>query len=111
MRVIVCGGRHYADPLRMRQVMSVIRRDATVLVGGARGADSLAKQMCQALGIAVEEHPAQWDTFHKSAGPIRNQEMLDSGVDLVIAFPGGRGTDHMKSIARKAGVPVLEVSE
>jgi hypothetical protein len=58
--------------------------------------------------VPVEEYKADWDTYGKSAGPIRNQKMLDTGIDYVIAFPGGRGTEHMKKIARKAGVTVIE---
>jgi UDP-N-acetylmuramoylalanine-D-glutamate ligase len=54
-------------------------------------------------------YPAKWDLHGKSAGPIRNQQMLDTGVDLVIAFPGGKGTAHMVSIAKKAGVKVVEI--
>ena len=37
--------------------------------------------------------------------------MLDEGKpDLVVAFPGGRGTAHMTRIARGAGIEVIEVS-
>jgi hypothetical protein len=36
--------------------------------------------------------------------------MLEQGrPDLVVAFPGGNGTHHMKRIARAAGIEVLEV--
>jgi hypothetical protein len=47
----------------------------------------------------------------KAAGPIRNQRMIDEGKpDLVIAFPGGRGTADMVSRAKKAGIPVQEIT-
>lgn len=36
--------------------------------------------------------------------------MLQEGKpDLVVAFPGGRGTAHMTRIAQEAGVPVVVV--
>ena len=42
---------------------------------------------------------------------IRNQEMLDEGLpDLVVAFPGGKGTAHMVKIAQKANVMMLQVT-
>lgn len=45
------------------------------------------------------------------AGSLRNQQMLDEGQPaLVVAFPGGTGTENMKRIARSAGVRVLEIS-
>ena len=37
--------------------------------------------------------------------------MLDEGKpDLVIAFPGGKGTADMARRAREAGIEVIEVS-
>ena len=115
MRVIVCGGRDCDDGYTVARVLSALDQAEVVVVVGVdperpRGADGLAYSWCQTLGVAVEPHPADWRRHGKAAGPIRNQAMLDAGADLVIAFPGGRGTAHMVGIARKAGVPVLEVS-
>jgi UDP-N-acetylmuramoylalanine-D-glutamate ligase len=43
---------------------------------------------------------------------MRNKWMLTDGKpDLVIAFPGGRGTASMVNLARAAGVPVTEITE
>ena len=37
------------------------------------------------------------------------KQMLEEGKpDLVVAFPGGRGTENMKKLAREAGVEVIE---
>ena len=37
--------------------------------------------------------------------------MLREGrPDLVVAFPGGKGTAHMVGLARRAGVAVLEAA-
>jgi len=42
---------------------------------------------------------------------IRNQQMLDeSRPDLIVAFPGGRGTKDMVDRATKAGVKVVKVT-
>jgi len=81
----------------------------TIIAGGAFGADSAAIDWAVVNWVNFEEYPADWDTHGKAAGPIRNQQMLDTGIDKVIAFPGGRGTAHMVEIARKAGVEVIEV--
>lgn len=59
--------------------------------------------------IRVEEYPADWARFGKSAGYLRNKQMLEEGKpDLVVAFPGGRGTANMIAIAMKAGVKVID---
>ena len=60
--------------------------------------------------MKLKVYPADWELHGKSAGPIRNQQMLIEGKpDLVLAFPGGKGTAHMVSIAKKKGVKVIEV--
>jgi hypothetical protein len=55
--------------------------------------------------------PADWKRHGKSAGPLRNQEMLDAAPDLVIAFPGGRGTADMVRRAKSVNVKVIEIAE
>lgn len=91
--------------------MQALPPDATVIVGGARGADTLAEVAALALGMQVEVFYANWNKYGTRAGPIRNQEMIDSGIDKVIAFPGGYGTHDLKMRARKAGVPVEEIED
>lgn len=121
MRVLVCGGRDYDDYDYVRHVLYdfcdthgladneyKMPSNLTVIHGGAKGADRLADQWAVVNWVPVEQFNADWDTYGKSAGPIRNQQMLDTGIDYVIAFPGGKGTEHMKKIARKAGVSVIE---
>ena len=45
-----------------------------------------------------------------SAGPARNQRMLDEGKpDAGIAFPGGPGTADMTRRLKEAGIPVWEI--
>ncbi len=109
--VIVCGGRDYDDRENVRRILrSECPGGWIVIQGGARGADTLAHEEAQKLGnYSVTAH-ANWKSFGNSAGVIRNRVMLDLGPEKVIAFPGGRGTAHMVSIAKQAGVPVVEVS-
>ena len=114
-RILVCGGRDFDDRELMGSVLNPLIRgydgpDKTLVHGVAKGADSLAAEMWTTWGCPTEAHPADWKRYGKGAGPIRNQEMLDSGIDLVIAFPGGRGTADMVRRARKAGIEVREVA-
>lgn len=112
-RIIVCGGRDYADYPTLDQVLNVAtsshRGNVVIVEGGARGADTLAHRWALSNGVQVETHSADWKTYGKSAGPIRNRAMLAAGADLVVAFPGGRGTADMVAIAEKEGVPVFRV--
>lgn len=84
----------------------------TVVSGCAKGADQLGIDYAVVNWTQLEEYPADWDKHGKAAGFIRNQQMLDSGIDLAIQFPGGNGTRDMRRRLDKAGVRVLEfVSE
>lgn len=113
MRVLVCGGRDFdgADAWdRMVRVLSKLYPPPTLIIhGAARGADRLAGQWAFSNGVDTEEYPADWKTYGRGAGPKRNQRMLDEAApDLVVAFPGGKGTADMVRRARAAGVAVFE---
>ena len=114
MRILVCGGRDYNDKEVIREKLTALKHmypDAVLVHGGAPGADSMAGWIGGTVGFEVEVHIAHWAKYGKAAGPIRNQEMLDSGIDLVVAFPGGSGTADMVERARDAGVSVEIVDD
>lgn len=64
-----------------------------------------------ANGINRTVFKADWSKDGRKAGPVRNSVMLSVGKpDLVIAFPGGRGTADMVRKAKAKGVPVEELA-
>lgn len=105
-RVLVFGGRDYTDAVRVEQVLRASLEEGDIVVhGGAPGADSLAGDIAgRVLGHEVEVHPANWALYRKAAGPMRNQDMIDSGIDYAIGFPGGKGTADMLSRVMRAGI-------
>lgn len=113
MRVLVCGGRSFTDFERLKSQLDSLHacmRFSTLIEGGAVGADTLARAWAEDAGICVEEYFADWLAYGRAAGPIRNKRMLDEGrPNLVIAFPGGRGTANMVMQATQAGVRVIEI--
>lgn len=132
MRVIVCGGRTFGEvpktvpPLTgeaLRAAIIKAAREETMLMntldrlaptavyhGGASGADRHAENWADLNEVPHEARRAKWHALGKSAGPIRNQQMLDEfKPDAVIAFPGGKGTADMVRRAKAAGVRVIEV--
>jgi|SRR5579864_5803185 len=116
--VLVCGDGHWADKDRVyREVAKEHKRHPiTYLIqGGASGADE--------CGL----HAALWNYHGRKAGPIRNQQQLNLGVELaveggmisgaeqkinmlVLAFHSdlthSKGTKDMVNRARKRGVKV-----
>lgn len=113
MRVLVCGGRDYADRDAVFLALDrLLRRDknpvACIIHGAAHGADSLAGQWAWNRGVDVEPYPADWKAHGRAAGPIRNARMLAEGrPDAVVAFPSkGPGTRDMVGRAEAAGLKV-----
>lgn len=128
MRVLICGGRDYTDWETFRDKLEAIALErfprtpedeygnylyaVTIIQGDAKGADHLAVSWAMVNWAHLLSFPADWDKYGKRAGYIRNKQMLDEGKpDLVIAFPGGKGTDMMVDLARKAGVEVVIVED
>jgi hypothetical protein len=110
-RVLVCGGREYVDRDAVYASLDRLHSEykfTTLIAGGARGADTLAAQWAEDRGVPSQVYMADWQGHGRKAGPIRNQRMLDDGrPDLVIAFPGGKGTAGMMALSRQAGIKVI----
>lgn len=133
-KVLVCGSREWSDAKPIHYALEAIaKRHAgkyLVLVHGAQrkwseelnrdvGADSIAGKEGKLLGYEVRPYPAQWKQFGHSAGPRRNQTMLDAEhpdkrghrINLVLAFHDLRfyqertGTQDMLQRACSAGIP------
>lgn len=128
MRIIVCGGRDYADGARVAWALGhYVGTGPHLLVHGAYkvfnedgspyllrpgvkpGADRLAHFFALAWGWQVEPHVARWRELGGRAGPERNRHMASLGADGVIAFPGGSGTASMVACARRADIPVWDL--
>jgi hypothetical protein len=112
MNVLVCGGRDYADVRALNEALDAIHREKNItrlIHGAARGADLLAAAWAHSRGIPAIDFPADWNKDGRAAGFVRNAGMLRDGrPELVVAFPGGKGTAHMVKLSRAAGVAVLE---
>lgn len=110
MRVLVCGGRDFADYEMLREALECLLPISVLIHGCARGADELAGRWARRHDVRVESYPANWAKLGPAAGPFRNKQMLREGKpELVVAFPGGKGTANMVKIAREANIPVINV--
>lgn len=115
--LLVCGGRDFDDKgllyATLTRIWREIRQNGVKVIlvhGGARGADRLAGQWAEEMGVPCIVHAADWDRYGRSAGIIRNIEMFDKWKpSAVVAFKGGKGTAHMVGYARKKGANVLEI--
>jgi len=109
MRILVCGGRDFPHRDLVHDWLDSFHeaQPVTELIhGGASGVDTYAAEWGRERGLRVFCCKADWEKHGPAAGPIRNARMLEWKPDVVIAFPGGRGTENMVSLAMKAGVIV-----
>lgn len=112
VRVCVCGGRDYTDKKAAfatldKMMAHVAPWDDIVIVHGcAKGADALAEEYAITHNLKHEKYTADWKKSGNAAGHIRNRRMLESGLDLLVALPGGKGTANMVKICNDAGVRV-----
>lgn len=112
MTVIVTGGRNYKNDRLVNKVLSSLNNVVTVVQGGANGADFLARQWARGAGVACLTFDADWEGDGKAAGPIRNGVMLKANpTAIVVAFPGGKGTEDCVRQAKSRGHVVLRVEE
>lgn len=106
MKLAVVGSRTFDDFGFMKQILEY-HSCTQIISGGAKGADTLAKQYAAEKGISMKEFPANWNTHGKSAGYIRNKQIVDA-CDEVVAFWNKKspGTKHSIDLAKDANKPV-----
>ena len=110
--VLICGSRDFGNPDAARRAiaerLAELPQGATIIHGGANGADMWADGIAYGMRIATRVFVADWEQHGRSAGILRNNDMLDLNPDLVIAFWNGfsRGTLHTITEAKKRGIAV-----
>ena len=110
-RILVCGGRDYDNASYMSLILDSAE-PGVIIHGACTGADTLAGEWAKKRKVPAETYPVEHelDGPWPGAGPRRNLRMLvQSHPDLVIAFPGGKGTANMRALARTQGVEVVDV--
>ena len=115
IRIIIAGGRKFNDYEMLKRTMLkfIIKlhdhidfHKVEIVSGNANGADKLGERFAKEYNYDLKIMPAQWDLHGKSAGYIRNNEMLvyakEADHSVLVAFWDGKskGTSHMIEIAR-----------
>ncbi len=119
-RIIVCGSRTWTDRERIADrlfdiSLSTDNLDCVIVHGNAPGADRIAHQEAQKIGLLVEPHdyrPFISPTCSPKRAPLeRNSHMASLGADLCIAFwkDNSSGTADMVRKATASGIDVEEI--
>lgn len=112
IRLIIAGGRDFHDYIDLDSAVTMYigsifewPYDITIISGCAKGADSLGERYANQRGINLERCPADWKSYGKGAGPIRNTEMAMVATHCICFWDGkSRGTKNMIDVAFSHGL-------
>lgn len=126
LRVLITGSRNLTHLTLVFDALYAVvdenpGRKIVVVHGDAQGADRLADTVARRDPdrFVREPHPAQWRTetggVDRGAGVRRNQEMVNLGADVCLAFyhaaSENKGTRDCVRRATKAGIAVREFTQ
>lgn len=102
-RVGVVGSRDFDNINLMHVVLQKhLPADAIIVSGGAKGADTLAREYAKEHEIPYEEILPDWKRSGKKAAVMRNSEIVSS-VDFVVAFWDGKSKGTFDTIKKTKG--------
>ena len=98
IKLAIVGSRTFNDYNKLSESIRQnfdVNNIECIVSGGARGADSLGAQFARDNNIELVEHKADWKKFGKSAGFIRNHDIIKSCTDCIAFWDGqSHGTKH-----------------
>ena len=114
-RVIIAGGRDFENYEYMCEILNDLfynstnfeKRDIKIISGMAKGADTLAIRYADEHNLTKILFPANWKSYPRIAGFLRNEDMLSIATHLITFWDGkSSGTKHMIDIAQEKGIPI-----
>lgn len=110
MRTIIAGSRDIYDSYML--IVEAVKEsgfDVTSVISGcARGVDKTAISWAADNMMAWHEYPADWKSWGKIAGLMRNEEMAKNADALIAIWDGkSRGTKDMIERAKKHNLKVF----
>lgn len=107
-KIAIVGSRDYKDIEKVKETIKTLNKTDIIISGGAKGVDASAVLFAKALEMNYKEYLPDWDAHGKSAGPIRNKQIVDDS-DYVIAFWNGfsKGTAHTIGYAASVGKKII----
>lgn len=107
MKIAIVGSRDFKDKAKVVEYVTSLDKDDWIISGGARGVDRWAEETAKLLNMRFTIYHADWDTYGKRAGFLRNIDIVKQ-CDRLVAFWDGKskGTEHSINLAKTAGKPV-----
>lgn len=107
MKLAIIGSRNFSDINLLNDVLNPLVFNVDLVIsGGADGADKMGEEWAKKYGIDTHIFYPDWKTYGKSAGFIRNEDIIKN-ADCVIAFwdQKSKGTQHSISLCEKYNKP------
>ena len=103
IKTIIAGSRGFCDAHCLMDTLNTLPwKISEVVSGRARGADRLGEMWAKQQQLPCHLFPADWTTYGKGAGVIRNKQMAEYADAAVIFWDGSsRGSQHMISMAQQ----------
>lgn len=100
MKVAIVGSRDFTNYESFKTYLEQIPIKPELIVsGGSKGTDKLAERYAKENKIELKIFYPDWEKYGLSAGPLRNQKIVDS-CDIMIAFPSKNGKGTQDSIRK-----------
>lgn len=102
MKYAIVGSRSFTNYQFIEKTLNQFDNITEIISGGAKGVDTLAEQYAKEKNIKLTIFPANWNKFGKSAGMIRNKDIINN-CDVCVAFWDGesKGTTHSIAVAER----------
>lgn len=109
MIVGIVGSRKYTNYEQFEKILLESNIKINKIVsGGATGVDTLAETYAKKYNIPITIYPADWKTYGKKAGPMRNT-LIVNDIEYLIALPDkdSVGTYDTINKAKTKGITIL----
>lgn len=119
IKLLIAGCRHYTNYLEFRNKVNSIlekkfpnieRTALSIVEGGARGVDRLARTYAEKQSYAYRTFEADWENEGKKAGILRNIKMADYCTHAILFWDGeSKGTGNMKYLLEERNIPTIVI--
>ena len=111
-RIGIVGSRSFPFPSLVESFVVGLPAGCVVVSGAGGVVDLAAAAAARSVGLSVLEFPASWSRYGRGAGPVRNRQLVSSGLSVLVVFVSdpaapSPGSASSVRLARAAGVPVF----
>lgn len=109
MKVAVVGTRSFKDISILSNILNNHLKPGDIIVsGGAIGVDKMSEDWAKQNGYKTFIYLPNWKLYGKSAGFIRNKQIVDNSEYVIAIWNGNsKGTLHSINLAKEQGKKVF----